>query len=165
MSGFGFLIGTVALATVAWHICSSDTSSAHAFTSGPITMAVLQEPGDIPLARAPLFGQRVVLSGDPVQVDLVIVNTGSIPFDVSFRPVPNANADGVHWEARSATGRILRSGAVDGNEAPMLSSVMPGERVPWTLSMTSSGAFDDVQVRYQFVATQSPPAAPWTVAR
>src|SRR5216683_7301285 len=157
MSDFGLLIGALVLATVAWHTFSSSSSSALAFSSGPITLAILQEPGDIPLARAPLFGQRVVLSGEPAQVDLVIINTGLIRFDVSFRPVPDGNADGMRWEARSATGRILSGGAVDGKQAPILSSVMPGERVPWTLSMTSSTAFDDVQVRYQFTATQSPP--------
>src|SRR5947208_3503040 len=108
MSNLGFLIGTLALATVAWHTFSSSSTSAPVFPSGPLTLAVLQEPGDIPLARAPLFGQHIVMSGEPVQVDLVIVNTGSIPFDVSFRPVADSNADGLHWEARSATGRLLR---------------------------------------------------------
>jgi hypothetical protein len=165
MSGLGFLIGGLVLATVAWHTFSSSSPSALAVSSGPITLAVLQQPGDIPLARAPLFGQRVVLYGEPVQVDLVIINTGLIPFDVSFRSVPNGNVDEMQWEALSATGRILRGGAVDDKEAQILSSIMPGEQGPWTLSMTSSIAFDDVQVRYQFTATQSPPAAPWTVAR
>src|SRR6266700_6436538 len=125
MSGLGLLIGALVLATVAWHTFSSSSSSALAFSSGPITLAVLQEPGDIPLARAPVFGQRAVLSGEPAQVDLIIVDTGLIPFDVSLRPVPNGNADGMQWEAHSATGRLLRGGVVDGKEAPILSSVSP----------------------------------------
>ena len=165
MSGLGFLIGATAFAMVAWHIFSNSPSTTLAFSSGPMTLAVLQEPGDVPLARAPLFGRHALLPGVPAEVDLVVVNSGLIPFDVSLRPVLDGNADELRWVARTATGRILRDGPVDGIDTPILSRIMPGERVPWTLSMHASGAVDDVQVRYQFTATQSPPAAPWTVAR
>jgi hypothetical protein len=165
MSGLRFLICALALTAAAWHTPTSDSLSAAAVSSGPMILTVLQEPGDIPLARAPLFGPRASLSGDPIAVDLVILNTGVLPFDVSFRAVPDGNADGLRWETRTSTGRIVSGGAMDGQEAPILTRVMPGERVPLTLSMNAFGTFDDVRVRYQFTATQSPPAAPWTIAR
>src|SRR5437870_8818378 len=101
MSGLGFLIGATALAMLTWHIFSNSPSTTLAFSSGPMTLAVLQEPGDVPLARAPLFGRHALLPGVPAEVDLVVVNSGLIPFDVSLRPVLDGNADELRWVART----------------------------------------------------------------